>query len=244
MSRPSNKRKAQAAASGSSLRPFYLILGAVAIIGIVVLGFQFASGAAPATAPVDVDMDEAELARVEGISIGKADAPVVIYEFADFQCGGCSQFASFVTPLIKERLVEPGLVRYVYYDFPLVSIHRNAFLAARAGRCANDQDQFWGYHDLLYGRQPRWSNDGNAAALFVEYAAEAGLDEGEFESCLRSDRFAEEVTRSLKLGESLGITGTPTIIVNGKRLPGAPTFSELEAMVREEAGMTEQPAAG
>jgi protein-disulfide isomerase len=186
---------------------------------------------------VEVAIDPAELSRVQGISIGREDAPVVIYEFADFQCPACGQYASFVTPLIKERLVEPGLVRYVYYDFPLVRAHPHAFLAARAGRCANEQGKFWGYHDLVYARQPTWSALSDATDFFVDLAREAGLDEERFEACLRSDRYAEEVTRSLRLGESLGVQGTPTLFVNGKRLPNPPTFEELEQIVRQEAGV-------
>ncbi len=223
----------------SPLTPFYAILGLVALVGIGVLAFQLLGKQEAATAPLTtVEMDPAALSRVQGISIGREDAPVVIYEFADFQCPGCGQFASFVTPLIKERLVEPGLVRYVYYDFPL-AMHPHAFLAARAGRCANEQERFWEYHDLLYARQPTWSAMRDPTDFFIELGAEAGADDGQFESCLRSDRYAQEVTQSMRLGESLQVRGTPTLIINGKRVGGngIPSFAELEQIVREEAGM-------
>jgi protein-disulfide isomerase len=227
--------------SNSSLKPFYLVIGAVALLGIGIIAYQaFGTGEA-ATEPVAVDIDPAELARTPGIAIGREDAPVVIYEFADFQCPGCQGFASFVAPLIKERLVDQGLVRYVYYDFPLISIHPHAFLASRAGRCANEQDRFWDYHDVLYARQSRWSSMRETTSYFVEMADELGLDRGQFDSCLRSDRYAEEVTRNLRLGESLGVNGTPTLFVNGRRLPNIPAFSDLERMVMEEAGQA--PAA-
>lgn len=225
----------------SSLTPFYAILGIVALVGVGVLASQLfgGGGGQPATTPVEVNLDPAELARVQGISIGRDDAPVVIYEFADFQCPGCGQFAAFVTPLIKERLVEPGLVRYVYYDFPL-AMHPHAFLASRAGRCANEQGRFWEYHDLLYGRQPTWSAMRDPTNYFIELAVDVGADDGQFEACLRSDKYQEEVTRSLKLGESLQVRGTPTLIINGKRIggDGIPSFAELEAYVRDEAGLT------
>jgi protein-disulfide isomerase len=221
--------------------PFYVLLGVVALVGAGVLLYQLFGRGDLATEPVAVEIDPAELSRVQGVAIGEENAPVVIYEFADFQCPGCGQYATFVMPLVKERLVQEGLVRYVYYDFPLTSIHEHAFLASRAGRCANEQGRFWEYHDLLYARQPRWASARNAADLFVDYAAELGLDRAAFASCLRSDRFADEVTRSLRLGESLGVQGTPTIFINGKRLPQIPSFQQLEQIVREEAGA---PAAG
>ena len=219
----------------SSLAPFYAILGVVALGGVAWLLYQSMGKEKPVTAPVAVAMDQARLNRVQGMSMGRADAPVVIYEFADFQCPGCGQFASMVAPLIKERLVDPGKVRYVYYDFPLIQIHPNAFLAARAGRCANEQGKFWEFHDVIYGQQPNWSSEPDPSDLFVEYAVRAGVQEGPFESCLRSDRFAREVSESMKLGESLGVGGTPTLIVNGRRLGSTPAFSELEQMVNEAA---------
>lgn len=229
----------------SPLTPFYAILGLVALIGIGAIAYQMFAKDTAATAPVQMAISPAELQSVQGISIGREDAPVTIYEFADFQCPGCGQFAAFVAPLIKERLVEPGLVRYVYYDFPL-AMHPHAFLAARAGRCANELGRFWEYHDLVYARQASWSGLRDATDYFVELAGEAGLDQGEFESCLRSDRYAEEVTRSLRLGESLRVQGTPTLFVNMKQLQGIPSFAELEAIVQQEiSGGTpaETPAA-
>jgi protein-disulfide isomerase len=214
--------------------PFYVILGAVAVVGIGVLLYQTMGRSEPTMAPVPVVMDQAELARAPGIPIGQENAPVVIYEFADFQCPGCAQFATFVAPLIKERYVQPGTVRYVYYDFPL-SQHPHAFLASRAARCANEQGRFWEYHDMLYGRQGRWASERNATDTFIAYAGELGLDRRAFEECLRSDRYALEVTQNLRLGESLGVQGTPSLFINGKRLPSIPSFRELEVIIQQEA---------
>lgn len=234
-------RKAKPARS--SLTPFYAVLALVAVIGLGVLFYQMRGGSrgTAATRPVPVTLDPTELSRVQGISVGAQDAPVVIYEFADYQCPGCGQFATFVTPLVKERLVKDGTVRYVYYDFPLPS-HAHSFLAARAARCANVQGKFWEYHDLLYARQPSWSGLSDATDFFVDLAGPAGVEKRPFEECLRSDQFAEEVTRNLRLGESLGVQGTPTIIINGKRLAEPPSYSELEELVRQEIG-TPAPAA-
>ena len=235
---PAARSSSSSAAPGRSLTPFYVVLGLVALLGVGFLVYQSQRGSSggAALAPPAVELDPAELARVQGISIGREDAPVVIYEFADFQCPGCAQFATFVMPLISERLVEPGLVRFVYYDFPL-AMHPHAFLASRAARCANEQGKFWEYSDVVYGRQPRWSAERSApVASFVEYAGEVGLDRAAFEACLKSDRYADEVTRSLKFGESLNVQGTPTLFVNGKLLSGIPSFAELERIVRDEAG--------
>jgi protein-disulfide isomerase len=219
------------------LTPFYVVLAVVALIGVVVLLTQLRrSGGQAALSPIPVQIDPSEISRVQGVAMGREDAPVVIYEFADFQCPACAQFATFYTPLIKERLVQTGTVRYVYYDFPLAQ-HPHAFVAARAARCADEQGRFWEYHDLLYGRQSTWYNMRNAVDFFVDLGREAGLDQRQFESCVRSDRYQEEVSRSLRLGEALGVTGTPTLFVNGRRLQQIPgSYSSLEQIILSEAG--------
>lgn len=222
----------------SPLTPFYAVLGGIAVVGVGLILYQvLARGGSAATEPVEVAIEPSELARVQGISMGDPNAPVVIYEFADFQCPACAQYASLYAPTIKQRLVDTGLVRYVHHDYPLTQIHPNAFLAARAGRCANEQDAFWHFHDLLYARQMRWTSMGDPSDFFVDVADEVGIDDRAFAACLRSDRYAEEVTRSMRLGDSMGVPGTPTLFVNMRRLPQIPEFSELEAMVRAEAGM-------
>jgi protein-disulfide isomerase len=220
--------------------PFYVILGVIAVAGIGVLFYQARGGATPALEPVPVAMDPAQLARAPGVAMGPEDAPVVIYEFADFQCPGCATFATFVAPLIKEHYVEQGTVRYVYYDFPLPN-HQHSFLASRAARCAEEQDRFWEYHDLLYARQQRWSSVGDASRLFIDYANELGLDRSAFSDCLRSDRYALEVTQNLRLGESLGVNSTPTLFINGKRMPPV-SFRELRGIIDQE--LATNPVAG
>jgi protein-disulfide isomerase len=226
------------------LTPFYAVLAVVALIGVIVLLTQLRrSGGHAALEPIPVEIDPSEISRVQGVAIGREDAPVVIYEFADFQCPACAQFATFYTPLIKERLVEPGTVRYVYYDFPLAQ-HPHSFVAARAARCADEQGRFWEYHDLLYGRQSTWSSMRNAVDFFVDLGREAGLDQRQFEACVRSDRYQEEVSRSLRLGEALGVSGTPTLFVNGRRLQQIPgSYSSLEQIILSESGMS-APAQG
>jgi protein-disulfide isomerase len=220
------------------LLPFYVILGLVAVAGVIVLLTQLRGkgGGATATEPVPVQIDPAELSRVQGISVGREDAPVVMYEFADYQCPHCAQWATFIEPLIKERLVQPGTVRYVFYEFPLGGAFRHSFLAARAGRCANEQGKFWEYHNLIFGRQDTWSPVDDPSDIFVQLAGDAGLNTTQFESCLRSDKYAREVTLTRQLGDKLGVQGTPTIFINGKRLEQIPgNFAELEAIVKKEA---------
>jgi protein-disulfide isomerase len=230
----------------SSLTPLYVILGLVALAAIALIATRLKPGTKEgANQGVAVQLTPDQLQRVHGISIGRADAPITIYEFADFQCPHCGEFAAFIEPLIRQNLVETGKARYVFYEFPLG--FKWSFLSARAGRCANAQGKFWEMHGILFGRQRQWSFDPDATAQFVEYARTIpGLDAGKFEQCVRSDQFQKEVSESGQLGQSLGVQGTPTLFVNGRKVEPLPkTYSEFEAQVRRIApgAFADAPAA-
>lgn len=224
--------------SGSKLTRFYTILAAVAVVGLAVVGYTVASSrmGGPVTEPIElegVESDTALFELAEGVGRGDPEAPVVIHEFADYQCPGCGSFASRIEPLLVRDYVEPGKARLVFFDFPLVSIHDHAFLAARAARCAGAQERYWDYHAVLFGQQSRWSAAGDPADLFVEYAGRVGLDEDDFEACLESDRFARTVTANMQLAQRLGVNATPTIFVNGQRILNFRGYEDIADVIDE-----------
>jgi protein-disulfide isomerase len=149
----------------------------------------------------------------QGVEKGDPAAPVTIVEFGDFQCPGCGSFALSVKPQLDGTLIASGQAKFVYYDFPLISIHPNAFLAARASRCATEQDKYWEYHELLFRNQSRWAAASMPSSAFENYAGEVGMDEGDFAACLGSDKYADIVTANMELGNRYGVSGTPTILV-------------------------------
>lgn len=198
------------------MKKFYYLFGAVAAIGVGVVGWNVGSSVfgSAVSAPIELDLEDSELAALaQGMTKGNPDAPVTIIEFGDYQCPGCGAFALSVKPQVEGTFVESGQAKFVFYDFPLVSIHGNAFLAARASRCAADQDQYWEYHEALFRNQSRWAGSATPAGLFEDYAGELGMDEGEFNACLNSDKYADVVTANMRLGERAGVNGTPTILV-------------------------------
>jgi protein-disulfide isomerase len=230
--------KSTRSASASSSNRRYILIGAVALV--LVAGYVLLSGRQgdTVTAPVELTGEMANLQGAKGVPLGDAGAPVMMMEFADFQCPACADFTTFIHPLIKERLIDQGIAQMVRYDFPIVSGHPYAFLAARASRCAEEHGKFWEYHDVVYGQQQSWSMQGNSPVEeFEDYAERVGIDPGDFSSCLRSDRHAAEVTRNLRLGESMGVQGTPTIMINGQMINPA-NYTELEAIVMQAAGRT------
>lgn len=201
------------------MKKLYLVLGAVAVIGIGVVAYSVGTStlSGAATAPVEIEglqNSERLVQLAQGMTYGDENAPVTIVEFGDYQCPGCGSFATNVKPQIQLELVDRGRAKFVFYDFPLVTIHPHAFLAARAARCAGEQDKYWDYHDLLFRMQARWSGEANAIGSFMDYAGSVELDEDAFEACLQSDRYADVVTANMELGAQLGVTGTPTVMVN------------------------------
>ena len=251
MAQKQRKKKAENGRSGTSL--FYYILGAVAVLGIGIVGYAVGSQAfgSATSEPVElqVESDRELVEMAQGVVAGDPNAPVTIVEFGDYTCPGCGTFARQVMPIVERNFIEPGKASFVYYDYPLVQGHPNSFLAARAARCAGDQDSYWEYQDALFRNQAEWGLSQSAAGLFVDYAEEIGLDEGDFESCLESDRHAETVTANMELGNALGVNSTPTIMVSrgqgmAQRL-GNFNYAAIEQAVNEaleEAGSA--PATG
>jgi hypothetical protein len=162
------------------MKVFYVILAVVGVIGVGAIVYSMNSGGGMATAPLDMSQvadAETLLAQAQGIVIGDENAPVQMIVFSDFQCGGCGYWSGNIEPQVKQQFIETGKVRYTYYDFPLVSIHAHAFLAARAARCANDQGRFWEYHDRVFAGQGSWSYSRTAPVTeFTQYATDVGLD--------------------------------------------------------------------
>lgn len=182
---------------------------------------------APVAEPPSPTTGMVEASPDDDPAIGPPEAPVLIIEFSDFQCGFCGRFARETLAQILETYGDQ--VRFVHRDFPLSSIHPHAQKAAEAAQCANEQGKYWDYSDVLYQNQ---------TALEIEslnlYAEQLGLDADAFSECLDSGRYKEEVEKDLTDGRSYGVTATPTFFINGQLLVGAKPFSAFQAVIEEE----------
>lgn len=198
------------------MRNFYIIILAVAAAGGVVLYYAMRGGT-PVVEPVDLgDLEQQELialAQPAGV-YGDPDAPVTIMEFADYQCGACKQFGLFVKPQVDLAYIDTGRAKLVFHDFPILSLHAHAFVAARAARCAGDQDRYFEYHDQVFHTQEDWAPLSSPVGHFKDLAKELQLDTRDFNACLQSDRHADVVTANMRLGEALVVTATPTLFVH------------------------------
>lgn len=227
-----NKRKGRTAGSqrDSSQSIFYVVLGVIVLAGVVAIFFAVRGGnGTAATEPVALDVADARQLydRATPKRIGDEAAPVRVVVFSDFQCPACAAFALSERPRIMPW-IERGDAQFIAYDYPLGGNFAHGFLAARAARCAADQPMegtldgtaYWPYHDLLYQRQASWSQERTAVDAFLGYAGDLGMDTRAFEQCVRSDRHAEVVTANRMVGDQLGVRGTPTVLVNNRRVGG------------------------
>ena len=239
------------AKSGSNLKPFYMALGILAVAGLAVIGWivmkgKKASAAAEPIAVAGADNPTALVAMAKGITVGSDDAPVKMLVFSDFQCPFCAQFASTIEPRIKEDFVNTGKLQFVFYDFPLGGLHKFSFLAARAARCAGDQNKFWQYHDAVFGHQQEWAVEQDMPlGKFLDYGKEVGLEPNAFKQCVESNKYQDVVSANRILGEKLGVGATPTVYVNSKKLPPeiGNDLGKLRELISKEAGMAAPAAA-
>lgn len=162
---------------------------------------------------------------------GDPNAPVTLVEFSDYQCPFCSRHVSQTAPLIEDQYVKKGLVKHVFKDFPLNSIHPQAAKAAEAAQCAGAQQQYWAMHDKLFALQQVWSGKTEAPEIFKEYAVDLGLDSAAFNECLDSGQFAAKVAKDLQEGAQRGVTGTPAFFINDWFVSGAQAFDVFQQTI-------------
>ena len=159
---------------------------------------------------------------------GDPDAPVVIIEFSDFQCPYCGRHVTNTIPQLVEEYIDTGKAVYYYRDFPL-SFHAEAKPAAVAARCANEQGEFWEYHDILFENSQSLSTDN-----YKQWAEDLGLDTEQFNSCLDEQKYADDVDADFTAGAQAGVSGTPSFFINGVKLVGAQPFAAFKAAIDAE----------
>ena len=162
---------------------------------------------------------------------GPEDAPVVIVEFSDFQCGYCGRFYTDALPQILETY--PDEVRFVYRDFPIFG--EDSVRAAMAAECAREQGMFWEMHNRLFAIHESDTAVALTEDALVSFAGEIGLETGDFQTCLASERYMEEVLKDMQAAQTWGLGGTPGYVINGTVYTfGAQPFSVFQSVIENE----------
>jgi protein-disulfide isomerase len=151
---------------------------------------------------------------------GNPNAKVTLEEYGDYQCPPCGA----LFPELKKLEKEYGdQMRFVFRHYPL-QMHKHAFTAAHAAEAASLQGRFWEMHDLIYQNQLTWTPAEDARSFFIQYARDLKLDVDRFTRDMDSPAVAARVTADYDRGSALGVTGTPTLFMNGRQMnPNAVT---------------------
>ena len=165
-------------------------------------------------------------------SFGPAAAPVTIVEFGDFECPDCKMEA----PVLRHNLVETfgDKVRVVFKNYPLDSVHPWARSAALAGRCVFHQSEpaFWKFYDWIYDNQDGIAVD-TLNMKVLAWGGENGVDTVKLGQCMETKATEPEVSASIAEGHELGLSGTPTLFINGRRIGGL-VWPDLELVINKE----------
>lgn len=215
----------------SHLANTVLVVCAVVVTGAVVRRELLEPGAPPGPAASGVRklVEGPDLAS--GVRLlGRADAPVKIVVFSDFQCPFC---AVFHQTLQRVRARHPDRVAVAYRHLPLDAIHPHARAAGLAAECAGEQGRFERYADLLFAQQ-----DAIGQKAWAGFAREAGVpDVGAFDVCMAERRWAGRVDQDARLAEEMDIGVTPAFIINGTLIPGVAPEADLERWILDPASI-------
>lgn len=203
----------------------------VALVGVAALGYVLAHRG-PSVIVVDPNIPAG---APQGHLMGRADAPVQVIEFGDFECPGCGNFATITEPDVRTRLINTGIVGFRFYDFPLTQ-HKNSFTAHLAAACAEDQGKFWEMHDRIYAGQDEWSdlvaNVPDPLSIFRRYAKELGLDVKSWEDCVVKQKYTAQIKGNQAEGIRRNVTQTPTLIIGNRQVNGV-TYDQFKQLVDE-----------
>jgi len=162
--------------------------------------------------------------------IGDIKANVTVIEFSDFQCPYCGKFYKDIFPKINEYYVKTGKVKFVYKNFPL-GMHQYSKAAAEAALCANEQGMFWDYGDKLFNNQNELDNNS-----LKKYASDINLEIKKFNECFDSGKMKSIVENDIKEGKTYGVSGTPTVFINGLKIVGVQPFNIFQKTIEKELG--------
>ena len=171
---------------------------------------------------------------------GEGKDGVTLVEYGDYQCPYCGEYAATVTQV---QSIYNQQMTFQFRNFPLTSIHQNAFAGARAAEAAGLMGKFWQMHDLLYQQNQAYYNSNGSVAgwigasdpetVFEQYAASLGLNVQKFEQLYSSDQVDGLITADQAAGNSLGIDATPTFILDGTQVQVGNTVGDFEAVINK-----------
>jgi protein-disulfide isomerase len=191
-----------------------ILLSVVVLAGLGLVGF----GSARARADDTTDH-----------VLGKADAPITIIEYASLTCPHCAEFNKEVLPELKTKYIETGKAKLIYRDFPL---DQWALRASVLARCA-PADKYFGFVDVLFQNQVTWATAKDPMAALEKIGMLGGVSSTQFSACMQDKKLQDAVlAQSLQGQKEFDVQGTPTIIVNGKKIENPQSFADFDKILK------------
>jgi len=215
------------------------VLWITAVVGIVAIVLVGGLVLLQGTGPAAVDASElitpnspTPVALADGRSLGKAEAPVTLEVWSDFQCPACGQFAEIVAPALVRDYVTPGTLRIAYHDAAFQgarasSSYDESVEAAAGARCAADQGRYWPFHDWVFANQNGENKGAYADARLRAMATSAGVDVAVWDACRATGDQQRAVRAETQDGVAKGVNSTPTLVLNGETIIGVRSAAEL-----------------
>jgi protein-disulfide isomerase len=202
-------------------------------LGIVLVALAWRPASGPASAGLITAPTSYAAELTNGTTLGAASAPVVIELYADFQCPICRDFVTTELPRLVTDYVKPGIVRIEAHDIDIIgkgSPDESLELAAGAA-CAAEQDRYWAFHDLVFWNQRRENRGDHNAAFIASVAAGSGVDMTAWNACNAKPDTRQAIQSATHTAIAAGIQATPTLVVNGQRSVGLPSYTQLAALI-------------
>ncbi len=213
------------------------VLGGVLVVAFLA-GFLWNRGQSE-TEQATVHRPTSTAGRNGGAIVGDANAPVTITEYGDFQCPVCAALHQAWGPTL-DQLIQQGKVKFEFVGLGyLDGDGSESTRSAAAALCAADAGKFVEYYDVLYNQQSPVERSGFLTTdQLLKFGADVGITDPTFTKCVRDGRYDGWVRRTSDVASRKGVTGTPTVFVNGRQVNNAVVAdpSRLTALVNQAAG--------
>ncbi|BBK39625.1 hypothetical protein STAQ_47030 [Allostella sp. ATCC 35155] len=171
-------------------------------------------------------------AMMEDRTIGKADAPITIYEYASLTCVHCASFHKDTLPKLKENWLDTGKAKLVFRDFPLDGL---ALRGAMMARCL-PKERYFPVVDILFKNQESWSRARDPLAALSGIGRLSGLSQDAFDACMKNEELQKAIlARAFEGQQQYRIEATPSFVINGELFRGAASYEELDRVLQKVA---------
>lgn len=212
----------------------FTIIGGVVVLSIIAVLMLIRANQPVAPAGEFTAIATQTWPQADGKALGPADADVVVKEYADFQCPFCKLFNQSVQPQIIEDYVKTGKVRYEYHHFIIIDSNvggSESRRSAEASECAAEQNRFWDFHEIVFTNQGDEGSGALSDSRLKAFAGSIGLDTDAFNTCFDSKRFSTVVNLDDATARSVGLNGTPSVLVNGKLVANPMDYSAVKTAI-------------